>query len=83
MKDDETISCEEALKRVFEYLDHELGHDDHCDIEDHLSKCRSCYSRVEFERHLKEHLHKIGREKVPASLEDKVRRIIRQDPGKQ
>lgn len=83
MKDKDPISCEEALKHVFEYLDHVLEETEHCDIEDHLSKCRSCYSRVEFERRLKEHLHDIGKEKVPASLEDKVHDIIRQYPGKE
>ncbi len=78
MKSKETISCEEALKQVFEYIDHALDESDHCNIEDHLSKCRSCYSRVEFERRLKEHLHDIGKEKAPDSLEDKVHQILRQ-----
>lgn len=82
MKDKDPISCEEALEKVFEYLDQALEEGDHCDIEDHLSKCRSCYSRVEFEQRLKEHLHDIGREKAPASLEDKVRELIRQHPEK-
>lgn len=83
MKDKETISCEEALKRVFDYLDQELSESEHCDIEDHISVCRSCYSRLEFERRLKEHLHDIGREKAPTSLEDKVRQILRQVSDKQ
>ena len=82
MKDEDTISCEEALRRVFEYLDHALKESEHCQIEDHLSKCRSCYSRVEFERRLKEHLHDLGREKAPPSLEDKVRGIIHEYSGK-
>lgn len=82
MKDKETMSCEEALKQVFEYLDHALSETEHCDIEDHLSKCRSCYSRVEFERRLKGHLHDIGSEKTPSSLEDKVRQIVQQYQGK-
>lgn len=72
------ISCEEALKRVFEYLDNALEEAEYCDIEGHLSVCRSCYSRVEFERRLKEHLSYIGREKVPPELEDKIHEIIRQ-----
>lgn len=82
MNDEETNSCEEALQRVFEYLDHTLDESDHCHIEDHLSKCRSCYTRVEFERRLKEHLQDIGREKAPVSLANKVRQIIQQYPGK-
>jgi len=76
------ISCEEALKRVFEYLDRVLEEAEYCDIEDHLSVCRSCYSRVEFERRLKDHLHDLGTEKVPAGLEEKVREIVQQYPGK-
>jgi mycothiol system anti-sigma-R factor len=76
------ISCEEALERVFEYLDRALEEAEYCDIEDHLSVCRSCYSRVEFERRLKDHLHELGTEKVPAALEEKVLEIVQRYPGK-
>ncbi len=77
MKDKETISCEEALKRVFEYLDHALAEAEHCEIEHHLSLCRSCYSRVEFERRLKQHLQDVGKEKAPPALQARVRGIVK------
>ena len=77
MKDKPTISCEEALKRVFEYLDHALAEAEHCEIEDHLSVCRGCYSRVEFERRLKDHLRGVGEEKAPPALQQRIRGIVK------
>ena len=76
MKDKETISCEEALKLVFDYLDEALDDAEYCDIEDHLSVCRACYSRVDFERRLKDHLKEIGQEEAPAELQDRIRGIV-------
>lgn len=72
------VSCEEALKRIFDYLDNALEEAEYCDIEDHLSVCRTCYSRVEFERRLKQHLSHIGEEKAPPELEDKIHAIVQQ-----
>lgn len=72
------VSCEEALKRIFDYLDNALEEAEYCDIEDHLSVCRTCYSRVEFERRLKQHLSHIGEEKAPPELEDKIHTIVQQ-----
>ena len=76
MKDKETIRCEEALNLVFEYLDEALAEAEYCDIEDHLSVCRACYSRVEFERRLKEHLGDLGKEEAPEALQERIRGII-------
>ena len=47
------IDCEEALRRLFEYLDAELHGDPHREMEQHLERCRSCFSRAEFEKRLK------------------------------
>lgn len=77
MKDKETISCEEALKHVFDYLDHALAEDQHCKIDDHLSLCRSCYSRVEFERRLKGHLRDVGKQSAPKTLQTRIRQMIK------
>lgn len=50
------IDCEQALAQIFEFIDHELGAHEHAAIEQHLHACRSCFSRAEFERRLKQKL---------------------------
>ena len=71
-----TIDCEEALRLLALYLDGELGGVEHAGVEGHLSICRSCYSRAEFERRLKGELGKLRREEVSATFERRVRQLI-------
>ncbi|MGH8718121.1 MAG: anti-sigma factor family protein [Burkholderiales bacterium] len=74
----ETISCEEALKSLFQYLDHELEENEHQAMDAHLHECRSCFSRAEFERRLKEKLGQSGKEQAPAELKQRVRKILQE-----
>lgn len=73
-----TINCEEALRRLFDYVDAELAEAEGREMDDHLARCRSCFSRVEFERRLKSHLAELAREDVPPELEHRIRSIIDQ-----
>ena len=52
-KEIEEIKCEEAIKKLLVYLDDELENHDHAVMQNHLHTCRSCYSRMEFEKKLK------------------------------
>lgn len=70
------MSCEEVLERVLEFVDRELGDADRLRLERHLETCRSCYSRVEFERHLKGRLTDLAREEAPGPVRDRVSRLI-------
>jgi anti-sigma factor (TIGR02949 family) len=70
------IDCEEALRRLFEYLDAELNGEPQREIEQHLERCRSCFSRAEFEKRLKTHTAELGREPVPSELEVRVREVL-------
>jgi anti-sigma factor (TIGR02949 family) len=75
-RDKNTIDCEEALKRLFEYIDHELHGRRHEQMEEHLSKCRSCYSRMEFEKRLQQHLKSATDQKAPQDLQNKIKKLI-------
>jgi anti-sigma factor (TIGR02949 family) len=77
MPDVRKISCEEALQRLYEHLDHALSAGDTAEIEHHLKTCRACFSRVEFEKRLKERLAAIGREQAPEALQNRVRELLR------
>ena len=76
MTEARAIDCEAALRRLFEYLDAELHGEPHREMEQHLERCRSCFSRVEFERRLKAYTAELGREPVPPDLERRVRRLL-------
>jgi anti-sigma factor RsiW len=70
--------CEEALRLLALYLDDELGADEHAAVHEHLGRCRSCYSRAEFERRLKSELGQLRREDVRPAFEQRVRELISQ-----
>ena len=76
MAEPRTIDCEEALKRLFEYLDAELAEEDRRDVGHHLEHCRSCFSRMEFERRLKGHVRELGSAPVDATLERRIRAML-------
>jgi mycothiol system anti-sigma-R factor len=76
MNETRTIDCEEALHRLLDYLDAELRGESLYELEQHLDRCRSCFSRFEFERRLKAHVAELGSEPVPAELHDRIRRVL-------
>lgn len=72
-----TIDCEEALRRLAEYLDRELEELPKAEVEQHLETCRSCYSRAEFERVLKSRLRELRQEPVDPVFADRIRSLAR------
>ncbi len=76
MSDYPVIGCEEALRRLADYLSRELEPGEHAAVERHVSRCRSCFSRAEFERLLKERLRDLGREEVSAGLQSRIRKVL-------
>lgn len=71
------MGCEEVLRQLFTYLDNQLGRLKHREIERHLEACRSCFSRAEFERRLRDHLRAVGQSPVPPSLERRVKTLLK------
>mgnify|MGYP003404922820 CR=1 FL=1 len=63
------ITCEEAVRRLWEYLDGTLGEAEHEAIEQHLSFCRRCCGEAEFA----EELRKFLRAAADVELSDEVR----------
>lgn len=76
MSDVRTIDCEEALRRLFDYIDAELAGEPQREMEHHLERCRICFSRLEFEKRLKAHTADLGREPVSEDLERRVRALL-------
>ena len=76
MSDARTINCEEALRRLFDYLDAELAGVPQREMDEHLQRCRSCFSRLEFEKRLKAHTAELGHEPVTEDLEQRIRALL-------
>jgi len=73
------IDCEQALKQLFEYIDHELPESDRGAMQHHLHTCKSCFSRYEFERRLKE---KVGglrsdEDTVSSEVGDRIKKLLK------
>ena len=77
MPDADAIGCEEALRRLLEFIDRELPDGVHDGIERHLRTCRSCFSRMEFEGRLKQQLSALSGDEVPKEARDRIRALIK------
>jgi anti-sigma factor (TIGR02949 family) len=76
MNEARVIDCEEALRRLFEYLDAELHGESQREMAQHLERCRSCFSRVEFEKRLKAYTAELLQEPVPPDVERRIRTLL-------
>lgn len=73
----EMITCEEAAKRLYEYLDGELAQADYDKIRLHLELCRVCCQKFEFEEILRSIIRDKARsEKIPSLLKEKILKDI-------
>jgi anti-sigma factor (TIGR02949 family) len=64
------ITCKEAVDRLWEYLDHNLGQVEGDELDEHLGVCRHCCGELEFGRRLREMLR--GWADRPAELAPEV-----------
>jgi len=74
-------SCEAAIRRLNEYLDHELTDTERIIVLKHLEFCRPCMSRFTFEQTLVISIRqKISRLCVPPPLREKLHGLLRTNP---
>jgi len=73
--------CEEAVRQLAAYLDRELDSAAVRELERHLETCRSCFSRAEFERRLRERMKRdLNADPVPPEFSDRIRMLVRSLP---
>jgi mycothiol system anti-sigma-R factor len=66
------ITCAEAVKQLWEYLDGVLADENRAAIEEHLSFCRRCCGEVEFAEELRGSLARQAAEEVPADVRKRL-----------
>ncbi|WGW10509.1 mycothiol system anti-sigma-R factor [Saxibacter everestensis] len=72
--------CEESrrqnLRRLYDYLDGELGQAEIAEIKAHLQECSPCESELSIESMLKDLVRRSCSESAPASLRERIRERI-------
>ena len=63
------ISCSEAVKQLWEYLDNDLAAQDRANVEGHLALCRRCCGEAEFTEALRELLRTSAGPDLPVDVE--------------
>jgi anti-sigma factor (TIGR02949 family) len=76
------LTCEQAVKQFFAYLDRALYGEEFEDLEAHLEACLNCCDKLAFSRQLDDFVkHRLPDNPVPATLEARVRRALERGPG--
>lgn len=73
------MTCEQAVKQFFTYLDRARSGESFDDLEAHLQECLSCCDKLAFSRELDAFVKsRLPDNPVPAGLEARVRRALDQ-----
>ena len=72
----DTADCQEAVHRLYHYLDGELTIERRATIKRHLEACSDCIEAFEFEAELKMAISRGCRDTVPESLRLRVYQAI-------
>jgi mycothiol system anti-sigma-R factor len=72
------ITCAEAVKQLWDYLDGALPDEDRTAIDEHLSFCRRCCGEVEFAEELRGFLSLHAVEDVPADVRQRLTEVLDQ-----
>ena len=63
------ISCSEAVRRLWAYLEDQVDIDDRARVEEHLALCRRCCGEAEFTAALRDLLRSSTGPSVPPDIE--------------
>jgi len=66
------ISCSEAVRQLWEYLDGTLEGAHRDAVEEHLAFCRSCCGEVEFAEELRAFLARSATHEVPPDVMERL-----------
>jgi mycothiol system anti-sigma-R factor len=81
MDDPDVSNCQEAIHRLYHFLDGELTPDKRAQIQKHLDDCPPCIEAFEFEVELRQVVSRGCREQVPDELRLRIARLIGHEPA--
>jgi len=71
------MNCEQALRQILAYVDRELGEEERAAMREHLHTCKSCFSRMEFERLLKSKVGALRDDKATPGVSERVKGLLK------
>lgn len=72
--------CEEAVKRLNEYLSHELEPNEEDLLQAHLGQCKGCFEKFRFEETLLRTIReRIGQVQAPDALRQRILGLLSGD----
>lgn len=72
----DSLTCEEVIEQLFDFLDEELDAERRAEIDRHLERCRDCFTRAQFERRLREKIGDAAEEKAPDRLRARIKGLL-------
>jgi anti-sigma factor (TIGR02949 family) len=70
------ISCTEAVRQLWEYLDGVVDEQSRAEIDEHLAFCRRCCGEVEFAHELSRFLADHGNGAIPADVRARLQATL-------
>lgn len=70
------ISCTDAVRQLWNFVENELEADERDKIDEHLAFCRRCCGEVEFAEELRRFMARRPTIDVPAPVLDRFERLI-------
>ncbi len=70
------ISCGDAVRQLWEYLDGVVDDESRAKIDEHLAFCRRCCGEVEFAHELRRFLADHGNDVLPAEVQARLRATL-------
>ncbi|HXF56933.1 MAG TPA: zf-HC2 domain-containing protein [Actinomycetota bacterium] len=70
------ITCAEAVRQLWEYLDRELSAEDRERVEEHLAFCRQCCGEREFAEELRRLLAAQRRDEIPRDVLGRLESLL-------
>jgi anti-sigma factor (TIGR02949 family) len=70
------ITCAEAVRQLWDYVDRSLSPDEVDAMEGHLAFCRRCCGEVEFARELQNFLASQASTEVPTDVRARLERFV-------
>jgi mycothiol system anti-sigma-R factor len=72
------ITCSDAMRQLWEYIDGVVDEVDRKAIDEHLARCRRCCAELEFAQELRGFLAGSAREEVPAQVMDRLNATLKE-----
>lgn len=70
------ISCSEAVRRLWDYIENDLDQAEQAGMEEHLALCRRCCGEVDFAQELRVVIQEAAKPYVPAEVTKRLEKYL-------